>query len=59
MLQFINYLHDLCKDERGVTAMEYGLLAALISVVILGSVTTLGTSLSTTFANVAAALPAQ
>jgi len=40
-----------------VTAMEYGLIAGLVAVVIIGSVTTLGTSLSTTFATVAGALP--
>ena len=59
MLVFINDLRALLRDERGVTAMEYGLLAGLIAVVIIGAVTTVGTSLSTTFTNVAAALPAQ
>jgi pilus assembly protein Flp/PilA len=58
MLTFRNNLRALIKDERGVTAMEYGLIAALVAVVIIGSVTTLGTSLSTTFKAVAAALPA-
>jgi len=37
------------KDESGATAIEYGLIAALISVAIIGGVTTLGTSLDTTF----------
>jgi pilus assembly protein Flp/PilA len=55
MLKFINNLRALVHDERGVTAMEYGLLAALVTVVIVGSVTTLGTSLSTTFATLAGA----
>jgi pilus assembly protein Flp/PilA len=58
MLTFRNNLRALIKDERGVTAMEYGLIAALVAVVIIGSVTTMGTSLSTTFKAVAAALPA-
>ena len=57
MLMFINNLRSLISDERGVTAMEYGLIAGLVAVVIIGSVTTLGTSLSSTFAAVAAALP--
>ncbi|MGA3000138.1 MAG: Flp family type IVb pilin [Acetobacteraceae bacterium] len=57
MLTFRNNLRALVKDERGVTAMEYGLIAALVAVVIIGSVTTLGTSLSATFKAVAAALP--
>jgi pilus assembly protein Flp/PilA len=56
MLKFINNLRALVHDERGVTAMEYGLIAALVAVVIIGSVTTLGTTLSSTFATVAAAL---
>jgi len=37
------------KDESGATAIEYGLIAALIAVVIIGAVTAVGTSLSTTF----------
>ncbi|MGA3005415.1 MAG: Flp family type IVb pilin [Acetobacteraceae bacterium] len=57
MLMFINNLRALVRDGRGVTAMEYGLIAGLVAVVIIGSVTTLGTSLSTTFATVAGALP--
>jgi pilus assembly protein Flp/PilA len=57
MFTFINNLRALISDERGVTAMEYGLIAGLIAVVIVGSVTTLGTTLSTTFSAVAAALP--
>jgi pilus assembly protein Flp/PilA len=40
-------------DKRGVTALEYGLIAALIAVVIIGAVTTLGGNLSTTFGNIA------
>jgi pilus assembly protein Flp/PilA len=57
MFKFINKLHALIRDERGVTAMEYGLIAGLIAVVIVGSVTTLGTTLSATFTAVSAALP--
>ena len=37
------------RDESGATAIEYGLIAALIAVVIIGAVTAVGTSLSTTF----------
>ena len=44
------------KDENGATAIEYGLIAALISVVIIGAATAVGTSLSTTFNSVATAL---
>ncbi|AVA19923.1 MULTISPECIES: Flp family type IVb pilin [unclassified Rhizobium] len=37
------------KDESGATAIEYGLIAALISVAIIAGATTLGNTLSTTF----------
>ena len=37
------------KNESGATAIEYGLIAALIAVVIITGVTAVGTSLSTTF----------
>jgi pilus assembly protein Flp/PilA len=39
-------------DESGATAIEYGLIAALIAVVIISAVTGVGTSLSTTFTTV-------
>ncbi len=44
------------KDESGGTAMEYALIAALISVVIVGAVTTIGTTLTGFFQTVAAAI---
>ena len=56
MLKYLNMLTKLNRDERGVTALEYGLIAALIAVVIIGAVTTLGTNLSATFGNVATSL---
>jgi len=37
------------QDESGATAIEYGLIAALISVALIAGATTLGNSLSTTF----------
>jgi len=40
------------KDESGATAIEYGLIAALIAVAIIGAVTTLGTNMETTFEKV-------
>jgi pilus assembly protein Flp/PilA len=39
----------LNKDRRAVTALEYGMIAALIAAVIVGAVTTLGTTLNTIF----------
>jgi pilus assembly protein Flp/PilA len=46
-------LTNLVKDEAGVTAIEYGLIAALVAVVIIGVVTTLGTNLKTVFSTIA------
>ncbi|MDW9416741.1 Flp family type IVb pilin [Sinorhizobium meliloti] len=39
----------LMKDESGATAIEYGLIAALISVALIGGASTLGTQLDLTF----------
>jgi pilus assembly protein Flp/PilA len=44
------------KEEEGVTAIEYGLIAALIAVVIIASVTLIGTNLDTKFTAVNTAL---
>lgn len=41
------------KDESGATAIEYGLIAALIAVAIIGGVTALGTNANDTFNKVA------
>ena len=50
------FLTRFLKDESGATAIEYGLIAALISVVIIGALTTLGTNLNTDFTSVSTAL---
>jgi pilus assembly protein Flp/PilA len=44
------------RNDEGATAIEYGLIAAGISVAIITVVGTLGTSLNTTFTSVATAL---
>ncbi|MDC7715132.1 Flp family type IVb pilin [Vogesella sp. LYT5W] len=44
------------KEEDGVTAIEYGLIAALIAVVIIAAVRTVGTNLVTVFNQIASAL---
>ena len=44
------------KDESGATAIEYGLIAALISVVIIGALTALGTTLNTKFTSISTQL---
>ena len=49
-------LNQFMKSESGATAIEYGLIAALISVVIIGAVTLVGNNVSATFKSVAAAL---
>ena len=49
MLQYLNTLMALKRDEKGVTALEYGLIAALIAVVLITAVSNLGTSLSSPF----------
>jgi pilus assembly protein Flp/PilA len=53
-----NILMQFVKDEGGATAVEYGLLVALIAGVIIAAVTTLGKDLNTTFTNVATAVSA-
>jgi pilus assembly protein Flp/PilA len=44
------------KDESGATAIEYGLIVALIGVVIIAAVTTLGTNINTAFTTASAAI---
>jgi pilus assembly protein Flp/PilA len=44
------------KDESGATAIEYGLIAALISVALIAGATTLGTALNTQFNSLATKL---
>ena len=51
-----NLLWRFLTDEKGVTAIEYGLLAAGISVAIIAAVAALGTNLNTTFTSVSTAL---
>ena len=48
----LNSLRRFISNEDGATAIEYGLIAALIGVVIITAVTTLGGTLETTFTNV-------
>jgi pilus assembly protein Flp/PilA len=46
----------LLKDESGVTAIEYSLIAALIAVAAIGSFSLIGTGISTTFSTIAGKL---
>ncbi|CAJ0681220.1 hypothetical protein R82526_01126 [Ralstonia mannitolilytica] len=52
----LNTLKQFTRDEDGVTAIEYGLIAALIAVVIIASVKVVGTNLSSVFSYIAAEL---
>ena len=47
----------LWKDEEGATAVEYGIMVALIALVIIAAVTTLGTNLQQTFTQAATTVP--
>ena len=51
-----NLVARFVRDESGATAIEYGLIAALISVVIITVLTSIGTNLNTKFTSVASAL---
>jgi len=51
-----NFVSRFIKDQSGVTAIEYGLIAALIAVIIIGAVTLVGTNLSATFQTIATQL---
>ena len=50
-------LKRFIRDEEGVTALEYGLIAALIAGVIIGAVTLLGTNVQSTFNTIANSMP--
>ena len=52
-------LYAFLRDETGATAIEYGLIAAGISIAIIAVVNGLGTQLNTTFGDVSSKLAAQ
>ena len=52
MKEMISIMLMKVRDKRGATAIEYGLLAALIAVVIIGSVQIVGTNLNGLFTKV-------
>jgi pilus assembly protein Flp/PilA len=49
----MKFFRKLTKNEKGATAIEYGLIAALIAVAAIGAMSSLGTKLNTTFNRVA------
>jgi pilus assembly protein Flp/PilA len=52
----LKIIRTFTKDESGATAIEYGLIAALVSVAAIGALTAMGQSLSTMFSTVSTAL---
>ena len=52
----LKILHSFGRDEGGATAIEYGLIAALIAVVIIAALTAIGTSLASLFDSIASTL---
>ena len=48
----MKFINKLARDEQGATAIEYGLIAALIAVAAITAMQSLGNSLSGTFNNV-------
>ena len=52
----LSLISRLVRDESGVTAIEYGLIAALIAIAAVSVMGTVGTNLSNTFSSVAANL---
>jgi len=56
MEKFLNASRRFLRDEEGVTAIEYGLIAALIAVAIIAAAAAVGDGLDATFSNIAACL---
>ena len=52
----MNRIAEFIREDDGVTAIEYGLIAGLIAVVIIGAVTDVGKNLNTLFTKIATAL---
>lgn len=57
MKKLMTKMSNFLREEDGATAPEYGLIAALIAVVIIAAVTATGTGVSNTFDTIAAKMP--
>ncbi len=57
MNTFINDLKTLVSDDRGLTALDYGLTAGIVALAVIGSVAALGPRLSAAIATIVGALP--
>jgi pilus assembly protein Flp/PilA len=56
LTSLILLVQNLRADKRGVTALEYGLIASLIAVAIIAAITGLGTGIASTFNNISSHL---
>ena len=52
----MSFFQRVLRDDSGATAIEYGLIAALIAVAAIGAMSAIGTHLSATFSNVSNSL---
>jgi pilus assembly protein Flp/PilA len=52
----MQYIRKLIRDSKGATAIEYGLIAALIAVAAIAAMQGVGSSLNSTFTNVSSAM---
>ncbi len=52
----MSFIRKLARNSKGATAIEYGLIAALIAIAAVSAMSTLGGKLSTTFNNVSSNL---
>jgi pilus assembly protein Flp/PilA len=50
------FISRFMRDESGATAIEYGLIVALIAVVIIAAVTTVGSNLQTSFTTIGSSI---
>ena len=55
-MKLVQFFKNFAREEDGVTAIEYGLIAALIAVVIIASVQIVGTQLTNVFTEISNAL---
>ncbi len=62
MFDSLTHLISLKKDRRGVTAIEYALIASLVAIVLIGALGTLGSDIASSFnligSNIATTVPA-
>jgi pilus assembly protein Flp/PilA len=56
MLRTLRTLRNLSRDAKGATAIEYGLIAALVSVTAISALQLVGTNISATFHKIATSL---